>query len=96
VLAGGTQSPVEAVDDELIRVDGDDATSTCVDRELREPAVVGAEVEHHLGCLGRDRPGDEGILGRQVARSPGRQVARSPGRQVARSPGRQVARSPSM
>ena len=67
LLALGTQIAVEAVDDEVVTVDGDDAAGAGAQGEPGEVAVVGAEVEHarargHGG-------GDESLLGLEVGRA---------------------------
>ena len=54
---------VEAVDDEIVRVDGDDRPSAGVDGDPREPSVVGAEVEYQAWPARRHRFGHEAILG---------------------------------
>ena len=60
---------IEAIDDEVVGVDGDDAGRAGLQGEPGEVAVVGAEVEHPPGRPGLDRGGDEPLLG---AADPGR------------------------
>ena len=62
LLALAAELAVEAVDDEIVRVDGDDRPGACVDRDPREPSVVGAEVEHQAWPERRNRFGHEAIL----------------------------------
>ena len=74
-LALAPEVAVEAVDDEVVGVDGDDGRGAGLEGEPGEVAVVGAEVEHTPGRPGLDGCGDEPLLG---AAGPDRRSA--PGR----------------
>ena len=58
---------VEVVHDEVIAVDGDGEGRACVDGHAGEPAVVGAEVEHHGRVERGGRARHERLLGLEVA-----------------------------